>query len=63
MIAGCSIRLSTPPKLSASENNRVRSSIRFVSANPAFNSTVTMPPKPFICRRASSCCGWLSSPG
>ena len=52
MIAGCSIRLSTPPRLSAS----VKSSAVLEEAARAGQaalraSTETMPPKPRICRR------------
>ena len=65
MMAGCSIRLSTPPRLSA----RVKSwhaLQRPPRRRPGRGRSiaVTMPPKPpRIWRCASACCGWLASPG
>ncbi len=43
--AGCSIRLSTPPRLSASVKSWVRSRKRFVPARSRSSSTEIMPPK------------------
>ena len=44
MIAGCSIRLSTPPRLSASVNRLQRSRKRREAARPPLSTAVTMPP-------------------
>ncbi len=63
MIAGCSIRLSTPPSDSASANSSQRSSMRLAFFSPPLTSMVMMPPKPSIWRLARACCGWLFSPG
>ena len=62
--AGYSIRLSTPPRLSASMKRlaRVRE-IGGMRSTPPASTAETMPPKPFICRRARPCCGWLCRPG
>ncbi len=61
-MAGCPMRLSTPPRLSA------RAKIRVFSTRPRARSRdptsmLIIPVNPFICRRASSCCGWDGSPG
>ena len=51
MIAGCSIRLSTPPRLSASAKMRTASRKRRAPARSVFRSSEIMPPKPCIWRR------------
>ena len=63
IVSGCPARLSTPPRLSASVKSLSDSSKRLTPFSSASISIVTMPPKPFICRAASACCGWLSRPG
>src|SRR5579859_35098 len=44
MIAGCSIRLSTPPRLSARVKSSQRSRKRRDAGSPPFTTAVTMPP-------------------
>src|SRR5258706_4634260 len=44
MIAGCSIRLSTPPRLSASVKSLQRSRKRFDAPSPPLSTAVTLPP-------------------
>ena len=46
MIAGCSIRLSTPPRLSASANSSQRSRKRFVPARSLLVRIDSIPPNP-----------------
>jgi hypothetical protein len=60
MIAGCSMRLSTPPSDSAQA--KIFTALRNFRAagNPPWISKVSIPPKPFICFRASACWGWLA---
>lgn len=56
------MRLSTPPRLSANLITlRFSKNVR-ASAPPPLRQNVTIPPKPFICFFASSCCGWEASP-
>jgi pimeloyl-ACP methyl ester carboxylesterase len=60
--AGCSIRLSTPPRDSA----RVKSFVREQSATASSSDSArkqTMPPKSRIWRRAVSWPGWEGKPG
>src|SRR5262249_35835053 len=61
--AGCSIRLSTPPRLSASANSRQRSRKRLASSTLPLRSAEIMPPKARICFLANACWEWLGSPG
>jgi hypothetical protein len=63
MIAGCSMRLSTPPSDSAQANTFTAFRNFRAAGRPPWISKVSMPPKPFICFRASACCGWLARPG
>ena len=61
MIAGCSIRLSTPPRDSAKANNFTRSrTVR--AASISINIKRYHTPNPLICALASACCGWLFKP-
>ena len=62
IVAGCEIRLSTPPRLSASASRRTRlRKRRACSSDPSSNDSI--PPKPAICRAASACCGCEGRPG
>ena len=62
IVAGCEISVSTPPRLSASVQRRTDSNtVRAFSSDPT--SKATIPPKPFCCRFASSCCLCESDPG
>ena len=63
MVAGCSTKDSTLPKLSASVKIRNRLRKRFTASKPPSISKVTMPPKPSICADASACCGCEGRPG
>ncbi len=63
MMAGWLTRLSTPPSDSARVKTLTLSSTRLVRSRSPSISTVTIPPKPFIWREASSCCGWEIRPG
>ncbi len=56
MVAGCEIKVSTPPSDSPSEHTRTFFSIFFaLESEPVSN--VIIAPKPDICRRANSCWG------
>jgi hypothetical protein len=60
--AGCEMRLSTPPRLSAREKMRTDSeTIRAASREP--RSNVIIPPNPDICRLARAWWGCEGSPG
>ncbi len=64
MLGGCSIRLSTPPRLSASEKSLVRVQSFFPSSTEPLSSNATMPPNPRgICRFATSCPACEARPG
>ena len=63
MVAGCATRLSTPPRDSASEKQRRLATNSRTASCPPASSSVTTAPKPRCWRRASSCPGWLTSPG
>src|SRR5205807_6806505 len=60
--AGISIRLSTPPRLSASFQIFVRSTSATASSSDSARNEI-MPPKSRIWREAISCPGWFGSPG
>src|SRR5205814_10421892 len=60
--AGCSIRLSTPPRLSASFQIRVRPTISTASSSDETRKEI-IPPNSRICLAASRCPGWLGRPG
>src|SRR5215210_291675 len=62
MRAGCSIMLSTPPRLSASFQIRVRPTSAIASSSDAARNEI-MPPKSRIWRAAISCPGCASRPG
>ena len=63
-VARCSIRLSTPPSEVAGTKSRVRVATRFASAAPPATRSESIAPKPLvICRFATACPGWDSSPG
>ena len=60
--AGTSMRLSTPPRLSASVQTFVRVTISAASSTEPARKEI-MPPKSRIWRAAISCPGWSESPG
>ena len=62
MVAGCSSRLSTPPRDSARQNSLVDLQ-KVLACSVVWNSTETMPPKRVICFAATSWPGWVSRPG
>ena len=62
MVAGCEIRVSTPPRDSASEHTRTFFNILLaLERDPV--SKVIIEPKPVICCCARSCCGCSGRPG
>jgi hypothetical protein len=62
IVAGCEMSVSTPPRLSASDIRRTDLRTRFAaSSDPVSNASI--PPKPLICRHASSYCGCEGRPG
>src|SRR6185503_3421556 len=63
MASGTSMSDSTPPRDSASEKYFVRATIRFAAASPPLSSNDSIPPKLFIWRFASECCGCVGNPG
>ncbi len=63
MMAGCSMRLSTPPSDSASAKIRSEDRKARAAGRPPRMTKVSMPPKPLIWRRASACCGCDGRPG
>src|SRR5439155_20008382 len=60
--AGTSIRLSTPPRLSARSHSFVRATRATASSSVAARNE-TMPPKSRIWRAAIACPGWSGRPG
>src|SRR4029453_18598273 len=60
---GSSIRLSTPPRLSARVNPSVAAASRLAASTPPAGRKATMPPKAAICLAASSCPGSPGRPG
>src|SRR5919201_2758583 len=60
--AGTSIRLSTPPRLSASFQIFVRATSPMASSSEAARNEI-MPPNSRICRAAMRCPGWWGRPG
>ena len=62
IVAGWEIKVSTPPRLSASAISRTLFSSRpAASSDPSSNASI--PPNPRICRAASACCGCDGRPG
>src|SRR5918994_1380848 len=62
MRAGCSMRLSTPPRLSASFQIFVSATRRTASSSEPARKEI-IPPKSLICRVAMSWPGWEARPG
>src|SRR2546421_2482769 len=62
ILPGCSMRDSTPPRDSARKNSSVRPHTSRASSSVSV-SKETIPPKPRICRPASSWPGWPGRPG
>ena len=62
MVAGCEIKVSTPPRLSANEQSFTRPRKRFAFSNdPTSNEIIA--PNPDICFLAISCPGCVGNPG
>ena len=63
MIAGCSIRDSTPPRDSARVKIWQLERKRREASRPPARTKLIMPPKPVAWRRARLCCGCEGRPG